>query len=383
MSKQILFIMSFALLSLSCAQANGTVEAAPPAEPASDGTTKSKVFFTKDITPESLVKIYEELGKKATGRVAVKISTGESAQTYYLRPEFIKPLVDEVGGTIVECNTAYGGNRSTTARHRAAIEERGFTTAAGFKTVDIMDEEGSMNIPVTDNKWIQHDIVGTHLANYDFMINLAHFKGHAMGGFGGVLKNQSIGVASRSGKSYIHSAGSSTTNPWGNRNQDSFLEAMAAAAQAVHNYFKGNVIYIDVMNNLSVDCDCDGSPSAPRMHDVGILASTDPVALDKACLDIVFNHQDTEGDNATPLQQRITSRHGTHIVDYAEQIGLGHTAYDLISLDQTTGLQTTTEKPLYNVFDLEGHKVLAMAGSIENLTPGTYIVNGKKTIIYK
>lgn len=345
----------------------------------------SNVYFTKDITAESLVKIYKALGKAASGRVAVKISTGESARTNYLRPDFIKPLVDEVNGTIVECNTAYGGNRSTTARHRQAIEERGFTTANGFKTVDIMDENGSMEIPVSDTKWIQHDIVGTHLANYDFMVNLAHFKGHAMGGFGGVLKNQSIGVASQSGKSYIHSAGSSTSSPWGNRNQDSFLESMAAAAQAVHNYFNGNVVYIDVMNNLSIDCDCDGSPSAPQMKDVGILASTDPVALDKACLDIVFNHQDTDGDNATPLQNRITSLHGTHIVDYAEQIGLGTRTYNLIDLDQSTGIDATTSAKslLYNVYDLEGKKVLSMSHSLSSLKSGTYIINGKKTLITK
>lgn len=346
-------------------------------------TAQSDVYFTKDITPESLVRIYEALGKKATGRVAVKISTGESARTYYLRPDFIKPLVDEVGGTIVECNTAYSGNRSSTSAHRRAIEQRGFTTANGFKTVDIMDEEGSMNIPVADTKWLQHDIVGTHLANYDFMINLAHFKGHAMGGFGGVLKNQSIGVASRSGKSYIHSAGRSTTSPWGNRDQDSFLESMAAAAQAVHNYFNGNVVYIDVMNNLSIDCDCDGSPSAPQMKDVGILASTDPVALDKACLDIVFNHENTEGDNATPLQNRITSLHGTHIVDYAEQIGLGTTSYNLVSLDQPSGVSTATATKtlLYNVYDLDGKKVASMTANLDALKPGTYIINGRKTMI--
>lgn len=345
----------------------------------------SNVYFTKDISPESLVKIYHALGKQATGRVAVKISTGESAQTYYLRPDFIRPLVDEVGGTIVECNTAYGGNRATTSNHRRAIEQRGFTEANGFKKVDIMDEDGSMEIPVQDSTWIHHDIVGTHLANYDFMINLAHFKGHAMGGFGGVLKNQSIGVASRSGKSYIHSAGRSTTSPWGNRNQDSFLESMAAAAQAVHNYFHGNVLYIDVMNNLSVDCDCDGSPSAPQMKDVGILASTDPVALDKACLDIVFSHQNTTGDTATPLQNRITSLHGTHIVEYAEKIGLGTQSYNLVNLDDLTGISDADAAQqgslLYNVFDLSGQKIISGGRSIASLPAGTYIINGKKTLI--
>lgn len=366
MKKSFLFILALAMMKMSCAQTTDT--------------TASKVYFTSDISSDGLVRIYQALGKTASGRVAVKISTGESAQTYYLRPDFIKPLVDMVDGTIVECNTAYGGNRSTTARHRQAIEQRGFTTANGFKTVDIMDEDGDMQIPVADTKWIKHDIVGSHLANYDFMVNLAHFKGHAMGGFGGVLKNQSIGVASRSGKSYIHSAGSSTTSPWGNGNQDSFLESMAAAAQAVHNYFNGNVVYIDVMNNLSVDCDCDGSPSAPQMKDIGILASTDPVALDKACLDLVFNHESTSDDNAVPLQNRINRQHGTHIVDYAEQIGLGKKTYQLIDIDGASNINSakTDGNQRYNVYDLDGRRVLANAESLDTLAAGTYIVNGQK-----
>lgn len=297
---------------------------------------KSTVYFTKDITPESLLRIYEKLGVApvAGQRVAVKISTGESAESNHLRPEFIKELVDKVGGTLVECNTAYGGNRSTTARHKQAIAERGYTAIA---PVDIMDEEGDMEIPVTDTTWIKHDIVGSHLKYYDFMVNLAHFKGHAMGGFGGVLKNQSIGVASKTGKAYIHSGGKSKTNAWGNRNQDSFLEAMAAAAQAVHNYFKQpgrDIVYINVMNNLSVDCDCDGNPAAPEMRDIGILASTDPVALDRACLDLVFNHQNTTGDSNAALVRRIEKLHGTHIVSYAEELGLGSQKYKLVDIDK-------------------------------------------------
>ena len=296
------------------------------------GFAQSKVFMTTEITPESLVKIYESLGVEAKGRVAVKISTGESQQSNHLRPDFIKNLVQQVNGTLVECNTAYGGNRGRTADHRRAIVERGFDKIA---KVDIMDEEGDMEIPVQDTKTIKSDIVGTHLANYDFMINLAHFKGHAMGGFGGVLKNQSIGVASSTGKIYIHSGGHSKTS-WGGGTQDEFLEAMAAAAQAVHNYFKQDgkdIIYINVMNNLSVDCDCDGHPAAPRVKDMGILASTDPVALDQACLDLVFNHVSTAGDDAKPLQDRINRQHGTHTVDYAAQIGLGSQKYELISID--------------------------------------------------
>jgi hypothetical protein len=288
--------------------------------------------MTTEITPESLVKIYESLGVEAKGRVAVKISTGESQQSNHLRPEFIKDLVQNVNGTLVECNTAYGGNRGKTADHRRAIAERGFDKIA---KVDIMDEEGDMEIPVQDTKTIKSDIVGTHLANYDFMINLAHFKGHAMGGFGGVLKNQSIGVASSTGKIYIHSGGHSKTS-WGGGTQDEFLEAMAAAAQAVHNYFKQDgkdIVYINVMNNMSVDCDCDGHPAAPRVKDMGILASTDPVALDQACLDLVFNHVSTAGDDAKPLQERINRQHGTHTVDYAAKIGLGSQQYELINID--------------------------------------------------
>lgn len=347
--------------------------------------TPANVYFTSEISPESLLRIYHALGVSATGRVAVKISTGESARTYYLRPEFIRGLVDEVDGTIVECNTAYTGNRSSTASHRRAIEERGFTAIA---PVDIMDEEGSLDIPVADGTHISFDRVGSHIANYDFLINLAHFKGHAMGGFGGVLKNQSIGMASREGKTLIHTAGE-YSNPgqvFNNRQgQDAFLESMAAAAQAVHNYFRGNVIYIDVMNNLSVDCDCDGSPSAPQMHDIGILASLDPVALDKACLDLVFNHESTAGDDSAPLIQRINRQHGTHIVDYAEQIGLGTTSYNLIDIDSGgTGInQPTVDSQRYNVYDTNGVKVLTNAKSIDTLAPGVYIVNGRKTIIYK
>lgn len=345
----------------------------------------ANVYFTSEISPESLLRIYHALGVRATGRVAVKISTGESARTYYLRPEFIRGLVDEVDGTIVECNTAYTGNRSSTASHRRAIEERGFTAIA---PVDIMDEEGRLDIPVADSTHISFDRVGSHIANYDFLINLAHFKGHAMGGFGGVLKNQSIGMASREGKTLIHTAGE-YSNPgqvFNNRQgQDAFLESMAAAAQAVHNYFSGNVIYIDVMNNLSVDCDCDGSPSAPQMHDIGILASLDPIALDKACLDLVFNHESTAGDDSAPLIQRINRQHGTHIVDYAEQIGLGTTSYNLIDIDSgETGIsQPAAASQRYNVYDTNGVKVLTNAKSLDTLAPGVYIVNGRKTIIDK
>ncbi|MGN0230958.1 MAG: DUF362 domain-containing protein [Muribaculaceae bacterium] len=341
---------------------------------------RATVYFTKEITPESLVKIYKALEVKATGRVALKISTGESERSNHLRPAFIKPLVDETHATIVECNTAYGGNRSTTESHLRAIRERGYDQIA---TVDIMDADDTIHIPVQDTKHIAYNIVGSHLANYDFMINLAHFKGHAMGGFGGVIKNASIGVASKSGKSYIHTAGRSTSSPWGGE-QDPFLESMAAAAQAVHNYFNGNVLYINVMNNLSVDCDCNGNPHEPEMADVGILASTDPVALDKACLDLVFNHDNTTGDTAVPLQNRINARHGTWTVEYGEQIGLGTQAYSLIDIDNITGIDKNISQkgtPLYNVFSIDGKRILSNASRLDSLDAGVYIINGKKTII--
>ena len=353
-----------------------------------NGYSQSTVYFTSEITPESLVSIFRALGVESTGKVAVKISTGESAQSNHLRPEFIKDLVEEVDGTLVECNTAYGGNRNTTAAHRRAIAERGYDKIAA---VDIMDEEGSIQIPVSDMKWLKYDLVGSHIQNYDFMINLAHFKGHQMGGFGGVLKNASIGVASSAGKNYIHSAGRSETNS-GNNNQDSFIESMAAAAQAVHNYFKQegkDIVYINVMNNMSVDCDCNGRPAAPQLQDMGILASTDPVALDKACLDLVFNHESTAGDNAAPLISRINSMHGTHIVDYGEQIGLGTQEYNLISIDEMQGEEGASgvvalsdrKRNLYNVFTLDGKKVLDRSTTLDALAPGIYIVNGKTQVV--
>lgn len=374
MQKKLLTLFAVCMAFVSAANAQTATE-----------TEKSKVYFTSDISPESLVKIYNALGKEATGKVAVKISTGESSQSNHLRPELIGQLVKDVKGTLVECNTAYGGNRSNTANHRRAIEQRGYGEIA---TVDIMDEEGGMNLPMQDTKWFAENLVGSHLANYDFMINLAHFKGHAMGGFGGVLKNQSIGIATPDGKTRIHTAGAYSDpryvfqQPHG---QDAFLESMAGAAQSVHNYFKGKkgIVYINVMNNLSVDCDCDGHPSAPQMKDIGILASLDPVALDKACLDLIFNHQSTTGDNSAPLVQRINGRHGAYIVDYAAEIGLGSLAYDLIDITNAVAVEdvVTDGVKKYNVYDLNGVKVLTNAESIDTLSAGLYIVNGVKTLV--
>ncbi|MBR7125949.1 MAG: DUF362 domain-containing protein [Prevotella sp.] len=343
---------------------------------------QSTVYFTADISAEGLMKVYEALGRKpAEGdRVAVKISTGEPGGKNFLQPSLIKDLVQSVDGTIVECNTAYQGRRSGTAAHKQAARDHGFYDIAN---VDIMDEEGEMEIPVQDTKHMKHNIVGTHLSNYDFMINLAHFKGHAIGGFGGVIKNASIGVASRNGKAYIHSAGR-TTSPsamWGLMdNQDGFLECMAAATQAVHNYFSNGekILYINVMNNLSVDCDCSSNPAAPQMKDVGILASLDPIALDKACLDIVFNHTNTTGDTSAPLAQRINRQHGTWAVEYGEKIGLGSQSYELIDIDNTNGIANAEGQPVYNVYTMDGVKVRDRAVTLAGLEKGTYIINGVK-----
>lgn len=294
----------------------------------------AKVYFIPEITPEALVAIFHALGVNPAGNVAVKISTGESEQSNHLRPDLIAKLVKEVNGTLVECNTAYPGNRNTTEAHRRAIAERGYEKIAA---VDIMDADGSMELPMQDSTYFADNLVGAHLAKYDFMVNLAHFKGHQMGGFGGVLKNQSIGVASSAGKTRIHTAGK-TSDPeqlWTNLpDQDQFLESMAGAAQSVDTYFKGRkgIVYINVMNNMSVDCDCNGHPEQVKLKDMGILASLDPVALDQACLDMVFNHTSAEGDDSRPLIERINSRHGTHIVDYAEKIGLGTKKYEIVNL---------------------------------------------------
>ena len=335
--KRILIVLAvMAMVLPSCGQ-NNNKKAQTTDENA------SVVYFTKDISPEGLIKVYEALGVEAKGRVAVKISTGESMLSNHLRPELIGPLVKKVNAHLVECNTAYAGNRQQTADHRKAIEEHGYTAIA---TVDIMDEEGEMKILVKDDKWIKYDIVGSHLQNYDFMINLAHFKGHAMGGFGGVLKNASIGVASRNGKTYIHTAGKAEdyNQLWQNlpegwesspENNTPFIESMSAAAQAVHEYFKGRngIVYIDVMNNISIDCDCDGNPHQPTIQDIGIAASLDPVALDKFCLDQVMNLPNDENNDNKALLERINQRHGTRIVYRGEEAGLGTTKYTIVEVE--------------------------------------------------
>ncbi len=291
---------------------------------------KSKVYFTKEITPESLIKIYEALGKELEGKVAVKISTGEPGGHNFLNPNLIKGLVNKLDGTIVECNTAYAGRRNTTEEHWKAIKEHGFMDIA---KVDIMDEDGDMSIPVKNGLHLKGNYVGAHLANYDSMLMLSHFKGHAMGGFGGALKNMSIGVASSAGKTWIHTAGSTKVpnELWGNLpKQDYFLESMAEADESVINYMKGNIVYINVINNISIDCDCDNNPEAPCMADIGITASLDPVAIDKACLDFIYNSEDPGKQR---LINRIEEKHGIRTVEHAEELGIGTTNYELISID--------------------------------------------------
>lgn len=290
-----------------------------------DSTALPKVYMIKEITSDNLIRIYEALGRQAKGKVAVKLSTGEPGGHNFLQPALIKDLVQKVNGTIVECNTAYGGGRADTESHRKAAADHGFTAIA---EVDIMDAEGEVSLPVKGGKHLKEDIVGSHYTNYDFTVVLSHFKGHAMGGFGGAIKNISIGIASSNGKRLIHSAGQSTTD-WGNPAQDDFLESMAEAAKAIIDHCGENILYISVANNLSVDCDCDSSPADPQMGDIGILASLDPVALDKACTDLVRASND---HGKIHLIERIDSRHGMHTLDYAEQIGLGSQKYELIEL---------------------------------------------------
>ena len=291
-----------------------------------DTTARPKVYFIKEINSDNLLKIYKALGRKAEGRVAVKLSTGEPGGHNFLQPSLIAPLVHEVNGTIIECNTAYGGGRSETESHRKAAADHGFTAIAD---VDIMDAEDETRLPVEGGRHIKYDIVGSHYTNYDFTVVLSHFKGHAMAGFGGALKNISIGIASSNGKRWIHSAGKSTSE-WGNPRQEDWLETMAEAAKAVIDHCGDRILYISVANNLSVDCDCSSHPAAPQMGDIGILASLDPVALDRACTDLVRQSDDP---GKVHLIERIDSRKGMHTLSYAEQLGLGSQQYELVRLD--------------------------------------------------
>ncbi len=291
---------------------------------------KAKVYFIRDITPENIIKAYEAVGKKLTGKVAVKMHSGEQGNQNYLRPEFVKDVINYVNGTVVECNTAYEGARNSTEKHRKLIEEHEWNKYFPF---DLLDEEGpDMELDIPNGKILKKNYVGKDLANYDSLLVLSHFKGHAMGGFGGALKQLSIGCASSAGKTLIHTAGvtNDQTKLFANLpEQDRFLEAMADAAASVVDYFKGNAVFVNVMKNISVDCDCDGNASAPCMKDVGILASADPVAVDQACLDLVYNSTDPGKDK---LIARIESLHGVHTVEAAADLGVGTREYELIEL---------------------------------------------------
>lgn len=282
------------------------------------------VYMTTDISPEGLLSVYEALNWTPTGNVAVKLSTGEPPASNYLRPELIADLVQAVDGTIVECNTAYGGSRAETAMHYQVAEDHGFTAIADFQ---ILDENGSMTLPVEGGTRLTENYVGAAFGNYDSYLILSHFKGHSMAGFGGAIKNISIGLGSSEGKAWIHSGGTSLTQSWSE--QDPFLESMAEAGKSVSDALGDRIVYVNVMNRLSVDCDCDGNPAEPDMHDIGILASTDPVALDQACIDLVYAAEDGQS-----LINRIESRNGLHTLEHAEEIGLGSRTYELVSIDE-------------------------------------------------
>jgi hypothetical protein len=293
---------------------------------------KAKVYFTKDISSEGLIRIYDVLNVHLKGKVAVKISTGELGGHNYLKPELIKDLVAKLNGTITECNTAYKGKRFTTEDHYKVIEEHGFSHIA---PCDILDEEGEMKIPVSGGEHLKgYNIVGSHLQNYNSMLMLSHFKGHQMGGFGGALKNMSIGLASRNGKAWIHTAGI-TENPddmWNYvDDQDAFLESMAEADKSVIDYLgKENIVYINVANNISIDCDCSANPKEPEIADIGIFASTDPVAIDQCCYDTIINLND---EGKISLINRMKERNAVHILESAEKLGLGLREYELIDID--------------------------------------------------
>ena len=291
----------------------------------------SKVYYTKNIDADSLIKLYKALGVNLDGNIGIKVSTGEKGSRGYLKKELINPLVKILNGTIIECNTAYPGSRTDTEEHIKIAKKH------GFDNVDIMDSEGEEKIPVKNGKHLEYDLVGTHLKNYDAMVNLAHGKGHAMGGFGANLKNQSIGVASRNGKAYIHSCGQSSdpNTAWDlPYEQKDFIESMAEAATAVRDYFEDNgkkIVYITVMNFLSVDCDCAAHQTDPVMEDLGMIASLDPVSNDQCFIDMIWN---SKSEGASKLKERIDTREGRHILPYAEELGLGSREYELINIDE-------------------------------------------------
>lgn len=291
---------------------------------------KSKVLFTKEISPSGLVKIYEALGEKLNGKVAVKLHSGEEGNQNYLRPEFVRELIHHVNGTVVECNTAYNGARNTTEKHQVLMAKHGWNK---YFDVDIMDAEGDLELDIPNGKVIKKNYVGKNISNYDSMLVLSHFKGHPMGGYGGALKQLSIGVASSSGKTYIHTAGKTAKQEelWDNAaEQNLFLESMADAASSVVNYFNGNIVYINVLCNMSVDCDCCAVAEDPCLKDIGILASLDPVAIDEASINLVKNSNDPGKEH---FMERVNSRNGLRTIEEAEKHGIGSREYELVNID--------------------------------------------------
>lgn len=291
---------------------------------------KAKVYFTKNISPDGLVNVYKKLGLNMTGKVAVKLHSGEEGNQNYVKPEFVKDIIDYVKGTVVECNTAYEGARNTTEKHKELIEKHGWSK---YFDVDIMDASGPDKVlEIPNGKRIKINYVGKNIDNYDSMLVLSHFKGHPMGGYGGALKQLSIGVASSHGKSFIHCVGKEdgTFDDMFHVDQLQFLESMADAASSVVKHFGDNIVYINIMCNMSVDCDCCAVAEDPCMADIGILASTDPIAIDQACIDLVYNSKDEGRDH---LVERIESRHGVHVIEAAEELGFGTREYELIDID--------------------------------------------------
>lgn len=291
---------------------------------------KAKVYFTKEVSKEALIKVYEALNKELKGKVAVKLHSGEDGNQNYVRPEFVKSLIDKVNGTVVECNTAYNGARNTTEKHKKLMEKHGWTK---YFDVDIMDAKEDLKLDVEGGTILKENYVGKNIENYDSMLVLSHFKGHPIGGFGGALKQLSIGCASTKGKCYIHTAGKSLVPEklWDNLpEQDRFLESMADAAKSVVKYFDVNMAFVNIMCNLSVDCDCCAVAEDPCMKDIGTLASLDPVALDQACIDLIYNSSDKGRDH---FVERVESRHGVHTIEAAEKIGVGTREYELINID--------------------------------------------------
>ncbi len=286
---------------------------------------KSKVYFSRTITPEKVVELFQLTGKTLDGNTAIKIHSGEVGNQNFLKPDFWKPVIDHVGGTVVECNTAYEGSRDTTVKHMKTLREHGWSK---YFNVELMDAEGpDLELAIPNGKKIKKNFVGSHMENYDSMLVLSHFKGHPMGGFGGALKNISIGLASSHGKAYIHGVGV-PENFWSS-DHDSFLESMADAAQSVVNYFPGKIAYINVMKNMSVDCDCCAVAEDPKMADIGMLASLDPIALDQACVDLVYQSEDPGKKH---LIERMESRNGIHTVEAAAELGVGSRAYELVEM---------------------------------------------------